>query len=278
MREPGAGERAADLYWPQTGRDGDLYVHTSAGAVHIQRAGHGPPVMLLHSNGHSWHEFTDVIGSLAERFQVHAWDMPGQGDSDPVHPRSSIRAYADVLMEVLVELGLDQTALVGCSVGAFIAAELATRHADRVSAVALVEFAFRDAAWWRDSWPGVYDLFSVATQSREQIAARLEREVDDELVKRWNRDRNFAGVRHLIGVMWAIRQYDMAAAIGALEMPALIVFGGSGPTLECRPAVEAVLPPGARIEILDGAGHFVTIDQPALFAGAIGDFLRAVTA
>ena len=178
-----------------------------------------------------------------------------------------------MLAEVLDELGLERAAVVGCSVGAFIGAELATRTPLRVSGVALVEFAFRDPEWWRASWTGVCRLFSVAVQSRSEIAARLERDVDDELVEHWNRDRSFAGVRHMIGVMWAIRSFDMSSALRSLQVPALVVFGGSGPTLECRPAVEAVLPEGARVEVLAGAGHFVTIDQPVAFAAIVGEFI-----
>ena len=267
-----------DLFWPNTGSDEDLFVDTAAGAVHIRRAGEGPPVVLLHSNGHSWHEFADVIAPLAERFTVYTWDMPGQGDSDPVHPRTSIQGYADVLAEVLDELGLEPVAVVGCSVGAFIGAELARRHPQRVSAVVLVEFAYRDPEWWRTSWTNVCRLFSVPIQSRSEIAARLEREVDDALVERWNRDRSFAGVRHMVGVMWAIRTFDMTSALRSLQMPSLIVFGGTGPTLECRPAVEAVLPEGARIEVLAGAGHFVTVDQPTTFAALVADFLPSGSA
>jgi pimeloyl-ACP methyl ester carboxylesterase len=264
---------AADLFWPETGSDEERFVSTSVGAVYVRRAGQGPPLVLLHSNGHSWHEFHEAIAPLAERFTVYAWDMPGQGDSDRVHPRTSIQGYADVLAEVLDELGLERAAVVGCSVGAFIAAELATRRPQRVSGVALVEFAFRDPEWWRRSWGDVCRLFSVAIQSPAEIDARLEREVDDALVARWNRDRSFAGVRHMVGVMWAIRSFDMASALRSLPVPALVVFGGSGPTLECRPAVEEVLCAGARIEVLAGAGHFVTIDQPDAFAALVGDFL-----
>lgn len=266
------------LYWPDAGCDDELYAETTAGAVHVRRAGAGRPLVLLHSNGHSWHEFAETIELLAESHHVHAWDMPGQGDSDPVHPRTSIAGYADVLVELLDALELERPLLVGCSIGAFIAADAAARHPDRAAGVALVEFAFRDPEWWRGAWSGVCDLFAVATQTPEQIAARLTREADDELVERWNRDRNFAGVRHLIGVMWAIRLYDMAATIGSLEVPILVVFGESGPTLECRPALERVLPATARTLVVEGAGHFVSIDQPERFAHVLAAFHDAVLA
>jgi pimeloyl-ACP methyl ester carboxylesterase len=229
----------------------------------------------MHSNGHSWREFSDVIPQLAGRFHVHVWDMPGQGSSDGIHPRTAVGGYAEVLREVLDSLDVERAVLVGCSIGAFIATEFANRWPSRASAVVLVEFAFRDAAWWQAAWPGVCDLFAVATQTREQIAARLHRDLDDELVERWNRDRNMAGVRQLLGVMWAIRQYDMATSISSLQPPVMVIFGGCGPTLECRPALERMLSPEARIDVVAGAGHFVSIDAPEAFVASLERFVSA---
>jgi 3-oxoadipate enol-lactonase len=263
-----------DRFRPVTGSDADAWVDTSAGLVHVHRAGAGPPLVLLHSNGHSWREFENVIDALAERHHVIAWDMPGQGESDPVHPRTSIEGYADVLIDVLDGLGIDDAAFAGCSVGAFIAAALAAAHPERATHVALVEFAFREPAWWAAAWPGIQGLFGVPTMTREEIAARLHRPVDDALVARWNVDRNGAGARALIGVMWAIREHRIAEALAALRMPALVVYGGAGPTLECRPAVERVLPPSARVEVVEGAGHFPAIDTP----GELVELLRRFVA
>src|SRR3546814_4878129 len=54
---------------------------TSAGPVAVHRAGRGDPVVLLHGNGHSAHEFDRVLPALASRFTLIGWDMPGHGAS-----------------------------------------------------------------------------------------------------------------------------------------------------------------------------------------------------
>lgn len=264
-----------DRFWPTPGSSADVYVPSSAGAIHVRRAGAGRPVVLLHSNGHSWHEFSDVIPILGEDLAVYAWDMPGHGASDAVHARTSIRGYADVLAQVLDELGVRGAVVAGCSVGAFVAAELAARPSDRVSGVVLSEFAFRDSDWWREHWTDVCDLFAVATQSVEEVNRRLVREVSLDVVEQWNRDRNLAGPRQMLGVMWAIRQHDMAGALAKLTVPTAVLCGAAGPTAECMPDVQAVLYADARMELVEHAGHFISVDRPDVFAKVVREIVLA---
>ena len=112
------------------------FVGTSIGRVRVTRVGSGDPLVLLPTNGHSWHEFAAIVDQLQQR-ELVIWDTPGQGDSDPAPPGMTIDRYADVLVEVLDALAITRAVVTGCSVGAFIAASLATRYASRVSAVGL---------------------------------------------------------------------------------------------------------------------------------------------
>jgi pimeloyl-ACP methyl ester carboxylesterase len=247
-----------------------LFVETSTGVVHVHRRGAGDPLVLMHANGHSWHEFGESIPVLAESHDVLAWDMPGQGWSDPVHPRTSVNGYADILLEVLDALAIERATFVGSSIGAFIAISLGARDPARVSGLGLVEFQFREKAWWADNWSMIESGFAVPTQRLEEVAPRFVRDVDAAFLTRWNVERNLASSRGLIGVMWAIREFDVHAGVRAMSIPALVVFGGEGPTITCRPQLEPLLPAGSRVEVVPDAGHFVAIDQPQLFAEVIG--------
>ena len=264
MPTPQGDEGPAERFSPGPPTGHDVFVPTSAGLVHVHRQGSGKTLVLLHSNGHSWHEFGAALDPLATRFDVVAWDMPGQAWSDPVHPRTSVERYADILTEVLDHLQIDEAPVVGCSVGACVAAALGHRHAERVTGVGLIEFQFREASWWTENWPLIEAMFAVPTQPPELIAARFESDVDDAVLQRWNIERNLAGARSLMGVMWAIREFDIGAAIASLAEPPLMVFGSVGPTIGARPAIEAAVPE-ARIEVVERAGHFVSIDRPDAF-------------
>src|SRR3546814_13149210 len=73
---------------------------TSAGPVAVHRAGRGDPVVLLHGNGHSAHEFDRVLPALASRFTLIGWDMPGHGASSQADAGLSIDDRAAVLGEI----------------------------------------------------------------------------------------------------------------------------------------------------------------------------------
>ena len=57
------------------------------------RAGDGPPVLLIHGVGLRAEAWGAVIDRLAERFAVHAIDLPGHGESPP--PRTPARLRAE---------------------------------------------------------------------------------------------------------------------------------------------------------------------------------------
>lgn len=250
-------------------KTGHRFIRLSGGTVHVRLSGGGRPLLMLHSNGLSWHESAAVIERLEADHEVIAWDMPGQGDSDPIPWDLSIDDYADTAAELLTELEVEPALVVGTSVGAFIAMSLARRRPDLVAGLCLIEFQFAGPAWFAANWETVERLFAVPTMSRDAVDGRLVHPSTDALFARWNIDRNKAGSRSMMGVMRAIGRYDVAEAVRAIETPVVAVFGNSGPTAANASAVEACLDGRGRVELVADAGHFVSIDQP-------GDLARIV--
>ena len=223
----------------------DIFVNTSQGRIHLLTAGQGRPLLLLHSNGGSAYEFEHVIDPLAEHFQVFAWDMPGQGDSDPLLRHLSVQQYADVAVEVMDALAL-QTAIVGgASIGGAVCVALGAHHAARFEKIFVVECPFRTPQEW------------------ERVAPRL-RNVTDELMVRWNIDRAKAGSKTCLSVMWALREYDIAADLAKFPAGQVLVFGDKSPTVAKAGQFEAALT-DATTHIISDCGHFPMIDDPERF-------------
>jgi pimeloyl-ACP methyl ester carboxylesterase len=246
-------------------------VRTRLGEVAYVRAGRGPSLLLLHGNGHSWHEFATAFDALAARWDVIAWDMPGHGDSDDVTASPSIEAYAGSLADLIAALGLRRPAVLGSSVGAFIAASHAAGGGE-VSAVVLEEMQFRTRDWWLAAWPRVEQMFGQTEQPLEAVQPRFIREVDAEFLDRWNRERVRTGAAGMVGVMAAIRDFDLAGALAKLDLPCLLLFGAEGPTVDRAEALAAALA-GSTAAVVPEAGHFISLDQPAAFAAAVTHFL-----
>jgi pimeloyl-ACP methyl ester carboxylesterase len=107
------------------------------GDVAIHSTGSGPPVVLLHANGGSHHDFDGVLDSLAKHATVFAVDWPGHGDSG-VTTELGACAFADLLPRILESLGRGPYTLIGNSVGGFAAIRTAARHPRLVSDLVLV--------------------------------------------------------------------------------------------------------------------------------------------
>jgi pimeloyl-ACP methyl ester carboxylesterase len=132
-------------YWPQPSVQ--RRIATSQGETFVMESGphlqnkreRAPAVVFLHgaaSNSVTWLRDAAVLG---ERFKVYAVDMIGEpGLSAESRPALASGAYAPWLDEVLAGLGVERAALVGISLGGWLALEFATTHPDKVSALVLL--------------------------------------------------------------------------------------------------------------------------------------------
>jgi len=245
---------------------------TPRGVLRGVRVGQGQPLVLLHGNGQSWHEFEHVLAEFTQHFDVIAIDIAGQGDSLYRDTALSIEDHAAEVTALLRAEGISGAVVAGNSVGAFIASVLA-QDTTLVSRVVLIEAQFRTRDWWLAAWPVVEMLFAIPTQSREQVQARREATVTDAEFARWNIDRNKAGTWSLLHGMQAIREHDFAGSLAKVKMPALLLFGEKGPAIEAGDALQAAIAHAARI-VVEGAGHFVVADQPGAFVRHIVEFAK----
>ena len=105
----------------------------------LERGGNGPPLVLVHGLGLSRRSWEPVREILEQRHDVVAVDLPGFGESPPVadgDPPTPTR-LADVLEHNIDRLGLPAPAVVGNSLGGWVALELARRGwASRAVAIA----------------------------------------------------------------------------------------------------------------------------------------------
>ena len=120
-----------------------------SGSLHVDTAGHGPPLVLLHG----WAMHSDMWGpllpQLAQRFRVHAVDLPGHGHSAPWHGFTLdgvVEAPASVFAAEQRPL-----AVLGWSLGGLVAMRWARRHPARVGRLVLVATSPRFVAG--DDWP-----------------------------------------------------------------------------------------------------------------------------
>lgn len=109
--------------------------------VRVVECGEGPAVLLLHGWGASAYTFRRTMLPLADAgYRVLALDLPGHGLSDKPADRArySLDALADAVRETMDLAGVDRAAVAGHSMGGGVALQLALRHPERVTHLALL--------------------------------------------------------------------------------------------------------------------------------------------
>ncbi|MEU0238246.1 alpha/beta fold hydrolase [Nocardiopsis sp. NPDC006198] len=113
-------------------REGETFVLASGPA-------NAPPVVLLHGSGANATMWRQDAAAWARHFRTYAVDLVGEpGLSAPSRPPLSSGAHRLWLDDVLEGLGLVDTALVGTSLGGWMALDYAAHRPDRVRRLALL--------------------------------------------------------------------------------------------------------------------------------------------
>jgi len=118
------------LIWDTDGRDwpnrqASRFVSAGGLIWHVQQAGSGPVVFLIHGTGATTHSWAGLFPLLAQNFTVIAADMPGHGfTTRPAPSHMSLPGMARSHQALLRVLGVEPSLVVGHSAGAAILARM----------------------------------------------------------------------------------------------------------------------------------------------------------
>lgn len=121
----------------------------NATGLAFDRAGAGPPLLLIHGLGGERHVWEPVWPALVAGHDVVTVDLPGFGASPPLpeDPPPAPPALAAAVAGLLDDLGFERPAVAGNSLGGWVALELARRG--RVRSVC----AIAPAGLWPEPLP-----------------------------------------------------------------------------------------------------------------------------
>jgi len=110
--------------------------------VHYRVEGEGDPILLIHGTFSSLHTYDDWTSILKDNYKVIRLDLPGFGLTGP-HPKNKYTTdnYIDFIDEFLDVLSIEACAVVGNSLGGWMAWELALKYPTRVNKLVLIDAA-----------------------------------------------------------------------------------------------------------------------------------------
>ena len=113
------------------------YSDTSFGRVHLWSIGEGPALLLLHQSGQTSDEYLTLGPVLSDTFKVIGIDLPNHGQSDSSKHELNADEYADSIIEVMDNIGVDEFHFLGQHGGASIGINLGIRHPERIGKLIL---------------------------------------------------------------------------------------------------------------------------------------------
>ncbi|MGH9042809.1 MAG: alpha/beta fold hydrolase [Acidimicrobiia bacterium] len=256
-------------------------IATPAGKISVMRGGSGAPVVYLHSAaGEAVH---GALEDLAEDHEVIVPLFPGFGESEGIENLDDIEDAAFHLLDVLDALELAAPTVVGLSFGGWLAAELATRSPERVGKLVLVSPVglYIDGApvgqiFGRSPAELANDLFADQSHPMAQMMCALSEKMSDLmsmselpvalLLPMWQSMSATAK----IGWNPYLHNPKLGQRLRRVSAPTLVVAGGKDGLLpRAHPEAFAAGIPGARLEVLEDAGHMLPLERPEAFAALV---------
>jgi len=247
--------------------------------LHVQDLGptDRPALVFANSLGTDFRIWDDVVARLAERFRIVLYDKRGHGLSEVGDSPYSIDLHVADLAALLDELAIEGALVCGVSVGGLIAQGLYASRPELVAGLVLSDTASKigSAEMWNARMAAIEEggIASIADAILERWFARALREGDPVALAGWRAMLTRTPQEGYLGTCAALRDADLTAAAKQIAVPTLCLVGeedGSTPPELVRQMAHLI--PGARFEVISGAGHLPCIEQPAKVAELIAAF------
>jgi pimeloyl-ACP methyl ester carboxylesterase len=243
--------------------------------IDVFEAGRGRPLLFLHGGG-GFAEEQPFVPLLAKSRRLIAPSHPGFGNSSLPDWLDSVDDIAHLYLELLDKLALKDIDLVGCSIGGWIAAEMATKVPERIRRLVMVgPVGIKVGPADKLDIPDIFAMPQAEVQKLifhdpARMAPDPAKMADEQLAAM------FRARETLALLVWEPWMHDpkLKHRLHRAAMPALFIRGESdGLVAPDYLQAYARLLPDARTLTIPAAGHVPHLEQPDAFASVVLDFL-----
>jgi pimeloyl-ACP methyl ester carboxylesterase len=236
--------------------------------------GAGAPILVLHGAG-GLPPDAPFLGGLAKHGRVIAPTHPGFGRAELPDWIDSIDDLAYIYLDLLDALDLHDVTVIGFSLGGWLAAEIAIKSTARIARLILV-----DAVGIKISDRLTRDVTDIfATEPAELLRLTFHdpskapdlSALSDEAVELIARNREASAL-----YTWEPYAHNpkLVRRLHRIDVPVLLLWGESdGIVTPAYGRAYAERIPGARFEVIAGAGHVPQVEQPEAFVASVARFL-----
>ena len=256
----------------------ELYIPTTNGIAHVVVSGpkNAVPVVLLHGMNASSTMWYPNIEALTKNHRIFAIDFILEaGKSYLYNDIESVEKVTAWYKEVLFALELDSFHVIGASRGGWLAVNLALNDQEKIKSLILLSPA-QTFTWIKPSTDLLKNIVTLLSSKEKQIAQSLESmssnvaNINDAYLKQYKLGTEMDSENKFVTSMKPFSNSELKS----LQMPVLVLIGDDDMINERRTVEIANMLPKGKGEVIQNAGHFLSIDQAETVNEKMLDFLK----
>ncbi|WP_421874916.1 alpha/beta fold hydrolase [Marinoscillum sp.] len=250
--------------------------------LNFRKYGNGHPLFVLHGVFGSSDNWQTLGKSFSDHYSTYLIDQRNHGNS-PHSDEMNYEVMAEDLVELMEDEGLDTIYLLGHSMGGKVAMHFATLYPEKVDKLIVVDIAPKYyPPHHQQIFEGFHSIDLKSLESRKEADQQMSQVIKNFGVRQFilknlgrDSDNNFEWKLNLYAIENNIEQVGSGIADNAVYDKETLFIGGSKSDYiktEDQPLITSHFP-NARIEMVDGAGHWVHAEKPEELNQLVTEFL-----
>lgn len=261
--------------------------------VNYAEIGEGEPILFVHGLAGCWRNWLENVPYFGRDYRAIALDLPGFGDSPLPSWEISMPNYGRLIHDFCERLGIDRVAaLVGNSMGGFVATEAVIEEPERFERLVLISAAgISFAEWEGHSLDAAARIFKAAIpmlsgerrsywtrpRGRKLAFGRIFRNPNklrpELLAEQVRPGLQAPGFSDALTSIWG---YDTRERLPEIEIPTMVVWGLNDQIVPVEGALGYHrLIPKSRLEIFERTGHLPMLERPTRFNPLLEEFIES---
>jgi pimeloyl-ACP methyl ester carboxylesterase len=261
--------------------------------VNYVEVGEGEPIIFIHGIAGCWRNWLENLPYFGRTHRTIALDLPGFGHSPMPSWEISMANYGRLIHDFCERLGIDHVAaLVGNSMGGFVATEAVIDEPERFDRLVLISAAGISFAEWQASHgqtagrvikaagpllTGNRRAWVARPRGRKLAFGRIFRNPNklrpELLAEQGTPGLQAPGFTTALAAIWG---YDTRERLPEIEIPTMVVWGLNDQIVPIEAALGYHrLIPRSRLEIFERTGHLPMLERPQRFNPLLEEFIES---
>ena len=234
---------------------------------------HQQSLIFIHGSGSDHSLWSHQYAKLHKHYNIVAVDLPGHGRSQG-SGETDVRAYCVWISKLLDVLHLKNSIVIGHSLGAAITLQFALNYPQDIKGIVVVGGGLKMPVN-----PSLLELLKVNPEQAIELICKfsLARENRPKFFDALKKSLSGANINILYGDLTACNKLDLTGEIEKIAVPALVICGVEDKMtpadFSCQIAENI---DGAKLCLIEDAGHMVMMERPKEFNDALNAFASSI--